>query len=525
MPGAESSDEPVTGQPRSGRVRVPWQWEAGARPRRTRVVFQEPGGGRRSGRAATVEQVLAGQVRPVSYRRRAMAALGTAVVLLGGSALAGSASLHLQQDGEPGTGPVAVDAQDWTQQAQVTLTAVSRQLDQIAQAEAAWHNRFGGHSGPPPAELAELQAAKAQLELTRTVLEDQLAAVQSVPEVESELAELERHVADVEQTISALPSAAGTPEPEESVSSLSGQRELWADRLDAKRAELERLQEDVHSAVSSPLPAVTDTVEQTVDSVLALADPSRPAQPTEPDPVTPSTTAPRADDQRRPRDEVGVGAPPDPLGLLGDDPDAGRSGSPGGPAGPVGGAVEGAGGAVDGVAGTAESVLTPDQSGQPGRDSGHAGSQDDEGGGGVTGQPAVGVSGGQPDSGVRGVESSATRGTGSPVPGAAAVPSQDVRPALHVADSVGVGELVRPAVYSGPEQSPARPADTPASAPSEDTSDVETERSEAAAATASAVLSGLADGGSTGDGAVRRGLRPGRRVRRSVGPDGRRVLR
>ena len=512
------ADEPVTGQPRSGRVRVPWQWEAGARPRRTQVVFQEPGGGRRSGPAATVEQVLAGQVRPVSYRRRAMAALGTAVVLLGGSALAGSASLHLQQDGEPGTAPAAVDAQGWTQQAQVTLTAVSRQLDQIAQAEAAWHNRFGGHSGPPPAELAELRAAKAQLELTRTVLEDQLAAVQSVPEVQSELAELERHVADVEQTISALPSAADTPEPEESVISLSGQRELWADRLDAKRAELERLQEDVHSAVSSPLPAVTDTVEQTVDSVLGLADPSRPAQPTEPDPVTPSTTAPRADDQRRPRDEVGVGAPPDPLGPLGHDPDAGRSGGPGGPAGPVGDPV-------GGVAGTAESVLTPDQSGQPGRHSGHAGSQDDGGGGGVTGQPAVGVGGGQPDSGVRGVEGSAARGTGSPVPGSAAVPGQDVRPAPHVADSVGVGELVRPAVYSGPEQSPARPADALASAPSEDSSDVRdgAVRGRRCHRVGGAVRSGRR--WLQRRRGVRRGLRPGRRVRRSDGPDGRRVLR
>jgi hypothetical protein len=506
---------------------APWRRDAEPRPRRTRVVFQEPGGrGRWSGRAATVDQVLTGRPRPAGYRRRTVTVLASALVLLGGSAWAGSMSLQTQRGGV-GTGQRAVDAAQWTEQAQLTLTRVSQKLDLIARAEAAWNSQPPQRRSSPPPALTELKAIKSQLELQHKVLQDQISTLESVPEVRSELADLERQAAGLDQTLDALPPEARVPEHAESVDSLARQRALWERRLEAKRAELERLQEGVDSAVSSPLPDVSEAVEQTVESVFALADPDRPRQPDDPAPTTPSSTAPRADDQRRPRDEVGVGAPPNPSGLLGQDPDAGMAtgGAVGGAGQAVGGAVEGAGGAVGGaakgaggaVAGTARSVLPGGGSGQ---DGGHTDGQRE-----ATGQPANDAVGGQPDRGLRGISAGPTPAVGSlqlgaagptarPVPAktvpAETVPAETVaaetgpvgrrgvQSAVRVADGLGFGDVVRTAVDSGLAQRAAAARSDSAARPQEGPS-TEAARARAEAAAASAIMSAMGEAGSGSD--------------------------
>ncbi|OJY45183.1 hypothetical protein [Pseudonocardia sp. 73-21] len=287
-------------------------------------------------------------------RRRAIAVIGAAGILAGGYAVTSSQSTEV-------AGPVAQTPQGessdgWAARAQVTLTSVDRQLDTIAQTEAAWNAMPEHATVGTPAAVAELMDRKALLERRKAALQSQLDTYRALARTKADLELSEQNLDAVEKALKDAPTTGAVTSPDEAsaLAALQEQRDLRIRQRDAKKLELAGIEGNVEKAARAPLPddgQQTTVVSEKVLDVIHNGgrDGGRPTSPT-PGPRRPEVLASgREGEQGQERQATTTSAPPDPRGPR--DESAERRSEPrpaAAPKGPVGGVVDTVDGALGG---------------------------------------------------------------------------------------------------------------------------------------------------------------------------------
>ncbi len=282
-------------------------------PARSELASQKQA---RSGQQATAA------AKAVLRRRRAIAVLGAVGILASGGGLV--ATSQSAPGGSPGPeggrsapAPQALNGEPWAAQAQVTLTSVEQQLDQIAQAEAAWKSTaLSRRAGSPPATVTALLDQKAALEQLRTRLRSELAAWRSLHTVRDALAQTQQQLAELDKTIHALPAATpGSAADQTSATRLAEHRDMLIRQRDLQRQELTGWEQGVAQAVAAPLPEVVAATTEAIEPVLALTEPTPPSHPAHQsgEPNSPALAARMPhEDTGHGRQDFSVGAPPRP---------------------------------------------------------------------------------------------------------------------------------------------------------------------------------------------------------------------
>ncbi|NMH97147.1 hypothetical protein HF526_07440 [Pseudonocardia sp. K10HN5] len=289
-------------------------------------------------------------------RRRALAVLGAAGLLVGGYSITASES-PAPAETPVRAAPEEATEEQWAARAQVALSSVNRQLDTIAQTEETWSRvpdsrRVGG----PPAPVRALRERKALLERQRATLQSQLAAYRSLEQTADELKLAEQHLAAIEKALADLPpEGRRSPEQAAAIAALNEQRDIRIRQRDAKREELRSLADGVQSARRTALPEDSRRTTEVSDAVLALSkDPGSGGAPTGPATTRrPEAIGGRDEEDTRPRAEVGTSGPPDPRGPRDETREERRQRGAGesGDRGPVGAVVGAVGGVVGGGTG------------------------------------------------------------------------------------------------------------------------------------------------------------------------------
>lgn len=187
--------------------------------------------------------------------------------------------------------PVPAAAADWVSQARVRLAAVTKQLDTLAAAEAAWSalppDRRAAAGVPGP--VAELQAVWADLLAQRAKLEEALTLVEELTEARSELAAAQHAAAEM----SSVAGLAETPAARE----LAAEAARLQRRATEARARVAERYAQVAAVSAEPLPEpppvepLVEAVHETVTHLAATPPPGRPAE--EPDGDAPAVAAGR----------------------------------------------------------------------------------------------------------------------------------------------------------------------------------------------------------------------------------------
>jgi hypothetical protein len=288
---------------------------------------------------------------PLPRRRRALAVLGAAGILAGGYAVTASEPAPPPAASPVEAAPQPATEDEWAARAQVTLTSLNRQLDTIAQTEEAWSRLpEERRAATPPALVQAMAERKALLERRKATLQSQIETYRSLSRTKDELRITEQHLQAVEKALQDVPSDPNrTPEQASVIAALDEQRDLRLRQREAKRKELDSLEENVQSAVRTPLPDDGEETAHVSNEVLEVirtdgtgrGDPGDSAIPPRPEVVG------REQQQAQERQETATSAPPDPRGPgdesaehRGDpDPRADAPGS-GGERGPVAGVVD-----------------------------------------------------------------------------------------------------------------------------------------------------------------------------------------
>jgi len=251
-------------------------------------------------------------------RTHGFAVLGAAAVLISSFAVTTSDS---------GTPPAVVPAEvtptgerhdRWALRAQRVLASLDEQLDLVADAEAAWGRaadvqRVAARSAP----IEALRERKLLLLQRQASLRSQLETHQSLREAARRLALAEQQLAAIEAALRDVPGRRPTPEQVHAVATLEAQRDLRIAQRDARREEVQRLEQAVSVAARTPLPADDRHTAVVSGLVLdSLADTDEPEAPRQaPRARPPDVVADRADDVlAQARADIPDGSPPGPRG-------------------------------------------------------------------------------------------------------------------------------------------------------------------------------------------------------------------
>ena len=284
-------------------------------------------------------------------RRRAIAVLGAAGILAGGYAVTSSQSTEL-------AGPTQQTPQDessdgWAARAQVTLTSVDRQLDTIAQTEAAWNAMPEHTTVGTPVSVGALIDRKALLERRKAALQSQLDSYRALARTKADLELCEQNLGAVEKALRDVPTTGAVSSPDEAsaLAALQEQRDLRIHQRDAKKLELARLEGNVEKAARAPLPDDGQQTNAVSDEVMDVIHNDgrgggQPSTPT-PGPNRPEVLASgRQGEHDQERQATTTSAPPDPRGAR--DQSAERRAGSEQQKGPVGEVVDTVGGVLGG---------------------------------------------------------------------------------------------------------------------------------------------------------------------------------
>jgi hypothetical protein len=204
-----------------------------------------------------------------------MAVLGIAGVLAGGYAFTGTQPPAPMVMMEPmAMSPAFTGDAEWAARAQIALAAVTDQLDDLVAAEEAWQRTSAAQAGAAAApEIVELRERRAVLEGRQATLQSQLDNYAALGRVQQELRNTEEHLRAVERAIAEAPAQPATREDAASLVALRDQREERQRQLAAGQDELSRLQDNVRTAIRTPLPddgEVSDRIrDDALDAVAA----------------------------------------------------------------------------------------------------------------------------------------------------------------------------------------------------------------------------------------------------------------
>lgn len=363
-PAPGASPGPVvpsaTGEAGTDGCATPARRFAGGAAAARRAVSSWTGSARSSGAGRPRSPSLTRQ-QGLARRRRAVAVLGAATILLGGYSVTTGAQAPDRSAPVPSP---ATGADQWASQARLTLVSLDSQLGSIARTEAAWNaaqqdgRRFDG----TPIPVQRLMQLKAVLQQQRATLLSQLSAYESLATARQELSTADRRLADLTSATPGAPPTGGqSPTEAATTAAWDQQRALREAQRAAKLNELNLLLGSVQAALATPLPVRAVETRAATDSVLSLLrDEVPPSQrrPTAPDRA--ALAEGRKPSSERVADDVGTSGPPDPRGPR---DEAGPAPDPGGavpaavdtvtrPVRDAGNAVrDGATGAVDSVTG------------------------------------------------------------------------------------------------------------------------------------------------------------------------------
>lgn len=171
---------------------------------------------------------------------------------------------------EPSAGPLPIPPEriaQWSCQAQVALTSVYRQLEEINSTQQDWETRFGAEKPP---EVRDLLTRKQVLEVQYVVLQSQVRAWQSIPEVQGELSKDQDQLALLDRALAANHDDR-SPEQRAQVGVLSEQRAYWLKQRDAKQRDLQRLIEVTQQTTDQLLAQSGSTTDRLSGAVRTLA--------------------------------------------------------------------------------------------------------------------------------------------------------------------------------------------------------------------------------------------------------------
>jgi hypothetical protein len=199
--------------------------------------------------------------RPIaglSAARRSLAVLGMVGVLAGGYALSGSspsAPPPVMAMVPVGMAPDLNGDGEWASRAGLALASVDQQLVDLDEAEEAWEDTPAARRDEEaPTAISELRERREELERRRTTLQAQLGTYGSLNRTRDELSATQDSLRSVEDELARAPRDPGSEERAAQVAELEDQRDQHQRRLDAARNELLALQDNVRSAVRTPLP-------------------------------------------------------------------------------------------------------------------------------------------------------------------------------------------------------------------------------------------------------------------------------
>ncbi|MGE3285488.1 MAG: hypothetical protein AB7J32_05210 [Pseudonocardia sp.] len=215
--------------------------------------------------------------------------------------------------------PAGETVDQWAVRAQRALDSINHQLDIIADTEIVWNRaaetqRAAARSAP----IEALQARKLLLLQRQASLRSQLALFAELTEARSRLRLAEQRLADIEAALATAPPAGRrTPEEILAVTSLTAQRDVQMIEVEARRAEVARLEQAVAAAARTPLPA--DDKHTELVSSLVIRSLDNEGAPSAPDGSArskrPEALVERAGTMiSRVRYDVPKAAPPDPRG-------------------------------------------------------------------------------------------------------------------------------------------------------------------------------------------------------------------
>lgn len=247
--------------------------------------------------------------------RRAIAVLGAAGALVAGYCITASGPDVAATHPSVLAVPELVDERSWAAQAEVVLASVGDQLDDVADAEAAWHALPEQVRERRAATYVALLRRKAYLETQKTLLQTQLGTYRSLTRAGDELRQAQQQLAYIERELTiATDPARRTPAQSALVAALEDNRRTLERRRDAKQDEMRGLSGDVASAARLPLLDDPDATRRaTADVRRIVADPAAPSPHDMSDDRRPDAVPGRpAQRDGMPSVEVGTGAPPDP---------------------------------------------------------------------------------------------------------------------------------------------------------------------------------------------------------------------
>ena len=162
----------------------------------------------------------------------------------------------------------------WASDARVTLAAVSRQLDTVSEAEAAWLALPPEYRmGEPPAPVRDLQASRVRLEQQQAALAADLAIWEALKDTRTALVGTEQQLADVRRA-GQLDANAPTS------SQLRIQEKRLARQVDVQRMQLDISRDGVDQALAAPLPEPVDAQLVAAAVIAITQDPPEPPAPT-----------------------------------------------------------------------------------------------------------------------------------------------------------------------------------------------------------------------------------------------------
>ena len=211
---------------------------------------------------------------------RALAVLAIAGVLIGGYAINGAQSPPPVMTMVPiGMTPDFAGDDEWATRAELALMSVTEQLDTLVEAEDAWFDTPAALGDQPlPSAIVDLQERRELLEQRRATLQSQLDNYASFRRTEDELQAAEEHLRAVEEALASAPAQPRSREQAAAVAALTEQRAERRRQLTAREDELRSLQENVRSAIRTPLPDDGEVTAQVRDQALAVIESAGGAQ-------------------------------------------------------------------------------------------------------------------------------------------------------------------------------------------------------------------------------------------------------
>jgi hypothetical protein len=246
-------------------------------------------------------------------RRRALAVLGAAGLLLAGYSITASEPEPAVTSSAVQAVPEYSDEAEWADRAEVALASVNEQLDLIAQTQAAWNGAPDAVRTGMPDPLQRLLERKAYLEAQKAMLQADLAAYRSLKSAADDLRLTEARLAQVDRALRPVePSAA----PTGPVPGLEATKARLERERDAKRENLKALSEGVKGAMQTPLPEDARPTTDASDQVLSIVkDPKNGGKPHDPSiGRRPEAIGGRNEYDANPAATIDTSGPPDPRG-------------------------------------------------------------------------------------------------------------------------------------------------------------------------------------------------------------------